>query len=68
MEFAYNINKKGFLLIRNSLTNEEIEYARNSFNKTMVNYKKLKYFIDSVMLKKINKFYLSFKKCQISLK
>lgn len=55
MEFSDKINKKGFLLIRNSLTNNEVEYARSCFNKTMVNYKNLKNFIDSVMLKNINK-------------
>lgn len=48
----------GFIVIKNILTNEEIDFVLNAYNSSnnKLNYKNIEFFIRNIMLKKINNF------------
>ena len=48
-----NLEEKGFVIFRNVIDKQSIDYARNQIN-SKVNYYKLKRFIDTEMMRKVN--------------
>ena len=63
------LETQGYFIIRNALTNEEVETARSFLVEQTMDYDKMKRFIEGVMLERINKttgFHIQYTKFRVS--
>lgn len=50
-----DLNKNGFIILKNIITNDELNYGLTAVKNNLIDYKIIKKFIDVIFLQKISK-------------